>query len=470
MPKLLPKLTTTTEALRQLIAEYNIKPGLDEVDDFSSKAFNQYTTDRVQHISQLKTAKTPAGDLISEKLSKPNDSNKADADALTASLNEIFTPSNELKTAKTEYEEASSYFQAFVKSLPKTKKDISSLYSLLKDPIDSGIIAITNQQKKEIEGLDTKLKENNDKLMSLLGVTADQLDTVKSNIKKDVETLHKAQLDAFKKATEDSIQKLLNASEKHMEERFFIANMYKNGSLETRREIEKIAIENRQKAGENIATSVSVSPDSVEISSVNLKSLQFIQRLNGMRITNDDPLVYKINMGWKIRSPLYYLLDRDKKDLLALAQIVRASGAKTILMTPRSDSLKDARAAYEACIKSGYLPSEITIEHPRGTGNYLTAEKMEKAKINGKEFKTESIREVLYKDRPSEFKNLEKLSASIVNELKDIKKFKPENAPKKSPIASDYKDFIAAEKAKALSVASATPENNPEQLTPGHGT
>lgn len=449
------------ESLRKLQAKFGLAHKVGTVGDFSSDAFNKYVTDRVQNISQLKTSKTPAGDLISEKLSKAaTDASKS----LTTQLNNVFAATPDFNTAKTAYEATLSHFQGYAKKNPE--KELSHFYGILTKSNEEATNAIKDQQKKEMDALKEVLQSNEEGLMASLEVTKDQFESVKSSIKKNLETMHKEQLGAFETAYKESIRKLLDPINVLRTEHFLATDLRSaHGSSEMKKLIELATIENRKKLGKDIATTVTVTPDGADISSVSLKLLDFIQRVGGEKITNNkaEPPVYTLKMGWKVLNPRYYLFNNDKKDLQLLAKLVYVSGSKTILMKPKSDSLKDARMAFDACINAGFAPGDITIEHPRGSGNYLTTEKMDKAKVNGKECKTESIREVLYKDHPSEYANLEKLSGPLRAELKEITEYKPDTSKEYS--MSEIKAYIQTEKAKVAAAADTTADTTASPTT-----
>lgn len=466
------------DALKDLAAEYKINMGLDKLGDVSSAALDKYLSDRVQSVQDLKNSKTPEGELIAQKLTKAKENTKLQkaATKVTDALNEVFKPTAEFNAAQAEYMDATSQFRSYVESIPKTHRNAADLYGLLKETTDLGLKSIEQQQKEERTRMDKFLESHNTELMESLSINSTQLEAVKKSIKNDLEETHKTRLEAFKKSTQDSIRELMQTSAKQMKERLLMANFHSNDP-EMQKIIETMADQNRKKLGEDLHTTVDLSENKVDIFSVKLEQLEFIRLIGGGKITpQKDPqtgeTTYKLEMGMRVTNPWYYFGNKDKTDLMALAQTIRASGSQSIIMNLKFENpniaQKRARDAYEACIKSGFPPDKITIQV---NGQYYTAKEMDKT-INGSVVKTKSIQSELYGKYGKEFQLLQEQSDTIRKQLDEITEFKPISAEKQAELKQDFQSFREQQAKETKKVSElqvnreATNEETPSAVSP----
>lgn len=191
----------------------------------------------------------------------------------------------------------------------------------------------------------------------------------------------------------------------------------------------------------------------VDISSVRLEQLQFIQRDGGEKIQRNPNGSYTLEMGMRFTNPRYYFNDQDKKDLLTLAQVIRATGSTSITMKITADNPKvaeqRARAAYEACIKSGFPPEKIKLVV---NDKLLAHKEVEKDDKDGKPYK--SIAKELFANKQNQYLLLQENSKKIQEELDKVTQGK--NKPAKEPDLEKIKEDI--QKARETTKANKTPK------------
>ena len=304
----------------------------------------------------------------------------------------------------------------------------------MKDIVDTGKAAIEKQQKAELANLDQTFTNNDAFIIHLqnaLTISApDHIKQVQQSLTDDLKATHKKQLEEFDKSTQESLSNLHKASANQMNNFLLVADLHKN-DRKMRRMIELLADENRRKLGlEEIPTTASFSEEKVDISSVRLEQLEFIQLLGGGKINKkmDEktkqpiiPVTYSLEMGMRITNPAYYFNHRDERDMLAMAQAIRASGCTSITMTLNFDNPKiaasRARDAYEACIKSGFPPEKIKLNV---NGKFMAYKETEKDKTEKDGIAYKSIEKELFSEKAHRFKGLQETSETIGRELDKI--------------------------------------------------
>jgi hypothetical protein len=423
------------EAQQSLYSEYQPSIGLPKESKFSSEAFAAYTNARPQDFLALKEATTPAGDLISNKLSKRGQTPE-DQEAIKAvqnDLNEVLKLSKKYTKAQIDYEERIGTFKELLAEVPN-KRSVASLIDTMRFVVDDGKKAIQEQQSKEIQRLNQKFTDENFKnnLTKSLDVTDSQLEKIKESLLKDLQDKHKKAMEDFDKPTQESLKQLHSATQSELTTFLFVASLHQDNAI-MRQMIDKLAMENRNRFPTD-NTVVELDSEKASITSVKPEQLEYIRTLGGEKIEQQfqdeektrpfNPPKYKLDMGSRIGNPRYYFRDKDEDDLLTLAQAVRASGTDGIVFELKFDNekiaQKRARQAFEAAIKSGFPPEKIRINV---NGKMLLAYKaIEKDEHDG--MKYDAIQEKLYRGKESEFQKVIANGEKIRKQLEEVKPLK----------------------------------------------
>ncbi len=419
--------------LQNVAQQYLSTIGLGKEVTFGANAFEDYDKARVKDYNGLQKAKIAEGDdPIQKKLnaSVPAGDNKAEIEmAITAvrkGISDQLNSSDGYINAKHQYSASVQVFKELVEKV-SGQRNVQDIIGVMEEVASDGKKAIQNQQTKEIEGLKEQFTNPDFQkhLKTALNITDAQIKDVQTSIISDLAETHKKQLEAFDKSTQESLKALHSASEKQRQAFLFVASLHKNDE-KMRREIERIAGDNlraNQNANINTDTSLEIElcDDKTSVHSVNLDQLKFIQLLGGEKINKVDgpPVSYKLDMGMKFANPRYYLNDRQERDMLLMAQAVRASGSSGITMTLnfKDEKTAEARArqAFEACIKAGFPPEKIKLN----VNGRLMAYKATDGK-DGQKY--ESIQEKLYAKKGNEFNLLIQQSQTIRSDLEAITK------------------------------------------------
>lgn len=411
------------EAMANIAGEYLPQVGLGKNAKINEDAFEQHATSRVSDILNLKEATAPDGKPIHEKLSDKSDPAKKTAiDAVKEHLNTALKASDAVggfEEAKKEYKESMSAFKKLLAE-PPHKYHSQDLIGTMQNINETAINAIKKQQTEELNHLkqsfdDPAFQEN---LKTALNITDEQLDEVKDSLITDLESTHKKQITEFETSSQQITTELHKAAEQQLKAFLFMADLHKNDQ-KMQIMIEELAERNRAKFG-NSHTSIDLSEDKSAVSSVNLDQLEFIQRLGGGKITpkkdENGNMSYSLDLGMKLTNPRYYWNDHHQKDMLTMAQAVRASGADGITMTLNFSNQKiaeeRAREAFEACLKSGFPPEKIKLNVNGKMMMYQVEEKDAK--------KYESIGQSLYKDKQAQFQSIVQQSAQTRSKLAEL--------------------------------------------------
>jgi hypothetical protein len=416
--------------LKKIAQKYLSDIGLGEGVTFSSEAFDKHAEARAKDFNGLEKAKAPGDTLIHKKLSEASedeDEQKA-RDNIKEAINQALEVSQEFKNAQEKYTESARVFNELVE---KTSKDhnVQDIIGVMEDLVEEGRKAIKDQQEKEIEDLTEKFDNNQGfrtDLKTALNITDAQIEEVKNSLLENLKETQQKQIEEFNKSTQESIRTLHNAAANQRKAFLFIASLHNNDAI-MRREIEKYAEDSREKDTENKLDNdleIDMADDKTDIKSVNLDQLKFIQLLGGGKIKRQtdeagkpvEPVSYKLEFGARLFNPRYLGNDRHQRDFLIMAQAVRASGSKGIIMklnfSNEETAQVRAREAFKACIKSGFPPSDIKL---CVNGKWMTYQATEK---NG--IKYGSISEELYAKKPNKYNDLLQVSEEIRQELNGI--------------------------------------------------
>ncbi|WP_058534788.1 hypothetical protein [Legionella saoudiensis] len=361
------------QAMQQVDEEYEgylPSIGLGSNAKLAMDAMDKYAASRIDDVLKLDKAQTPDGALVHELLSDKDPAKKAAIKAVKDGFNEVLGGEDVEKIQK-EYKESMVAFQKLIEG-PK-KYHAQEAKGLLEDISNSGRNAIEAQQQKEIDDLETLFQDEDFQahLTTALNLPEDEeenaeaLAAVKESMLEDLKERHKTQLEEYNKEVQQAEITLHKAAEQQLKAFLFMADLHRNDP-KMQAMIDSLARANRPDADDVV---IDIGKDRTTVSCVNLDQLKFIQRLGGGEIKRKDEdgnLTYSLDMGMKFSNPRYYFNDHHKKDMLTMAQAIRASGSETITMSLTFQNQKiaeeRAREAFEACLKSGFPPEKINIK------------------------------------------------------------------------------------------------------------
>lgn len=358
-------------------------------------------------------------------------------------LKQIFNSSDAFENSRQRF---LTEAKALATNAQGSQKVVNSLIGIA----DAGRTAIKVQQKNEMKSLEQYFSANPEKLA---GVKADNLlESLRSTLAQQ----HQKQLDQYHSAVTHSMNSLHNAARLEIQRYLFEASLYKN-SKNMRKQFEELAALPRSK---NASTTLTMQEQDGKVhyllSSVDFNSLKYLKRDSGERIEKSEDGVYTLNMGYKIFNPRYYLLNRDRTDLVLLANAIKLSGCEAITMNLQyanpEVAKKRAQDAFRACIEAGFDPSKITL---RVNNDLMTYKGLEKA--TEKEEKSKCIRTELFSE--SEYSALEnhakevqqqrdKMLDNLLKPYNGLKEFKSEyNHDKQANVKAQFN--IESEKSSA---------------------
>lgn len=420
--------------LQNVAQKYLPTIGLGDKVSFGAHAFEAYNNARVKDYNGLQKAKIAEGDdPIQKKLNAnvTDEAQKIAIEAVKEGIKRALNPrdgtdkDSSYEAAQRQYSASVQVFKDLVAQV-SGKRNVQDIIGVIEEVASDGKKAIKEQQTKEITKLNAEFANPGFKtsLKTALNISDDQIADVQKSILADLQETHKKQLEAFDKSSQESLKALHSASANQRQAFLFIASLHKNDE-KMQRAIERLAGENEnaQQDSKDNEMELEQSKDKTSINSVNLDQLKVIQLLGGGQINRVEgqPVSYKLDMGHKLTNPRYYLNNRQERDMLIMAQAVRASGSSGIVMKLdfKDEKTAEARArqAYAACIKAGFPPEKIKLNV---NGQLMTYKAIEKDEKDGKKY--ESIHEKLYAKRGSEFSLLQQQSQTIRADLEAITK------------------------------------------------
>jgi hypothetical protein len=423
------------EEQKKLQAEYREALGIGKNTTFSAEAFDKLVEGSIRDVHLFEKTKGPGNVPIHEKLtgaSLTTPEDKEAAKAVRDAIDKALKTSPEFDKAQEDYTESVATFRQLADKVPGELK-ARALIDLMAELKNDAIKAIEIQQKNERKLLEDQFEDPDFQanLTQVLGLNSkSDLDTVKTNMLKDLETNQKKQLDDFKASTTKSETTLHKAAAAEQSELLFIANLHKNNK-EMRQRIIDIAEQKRQKAiqeaiarGETpppspptVTATIGASANGMVLSGITMADIGTIKTLSGKYDIVPVPGQagsYTMDMGMTLFNPRYYQDPRQNvlADFTLMAQAVRASGFEKIKLEmdfdPQEVALERARQAYEAAVNSGFPPQKGD-KSDKNPDNIVIM-------VNGKEMRVNEI----FKGHEGELQRIHGKAAQIAEELKAL--------------------------------------------------
>jgi len=395
--------TLSPEGKLKAFEEYRDYLSLNKGATFDAAAFDKCNESRIKDVQGFENTKVPGNSSIGEKLRASTE----EAKFVSKAIDDALKPLPDFTQAQADYKTSAEHFTDLITLIPGKYKA---------EQLIGYMTRINDDARKEIEAQQKAEKENLIKLFddgtfknhlktSLNLKTDEEINTVKENVLKDLNTAQKKQLDDFDKAASEAKTKLTDAMGQQVREFEYLAMLYKH--TKTREKIERLYMLHKEKLNPDPnkpAVLTQANNGSIKISNVSLDQLDVITTITGKEITKNPDGSYTAKFGMRLFNMGYYSDFRQNvlTEHINIAQGVRASGHDTIIMELDYDdpfANETAKLAYEACIESGFPANGITI------------------KIRGVEKKVEEI----FKDNISDLQKINAREAVVSSELKKIK-------------------------------------------------
>lgn len=330
-------------------------------------------------------------------------------------------------TAKKDYEDSVVNFRKLANKVPNPYR-VQDLIQAMHDIKEDAIKAIKKQQTSEKNKLKASLGTlvSNGSLGHALVLTdMTAVEAAKETMIKNLDTSHAKQLADFETSTTKSMNELHKSAATQSSELVFIANLFRNGNEEMRKQIITISRQKQEEARNaadealraqgitppprsslTVSVNVDVNEDSAILTGITLADLSTIKTMTGKSIVHDkEKGTFTLDLNTTLWDWQYhYNKQYIKSDLMDIALAVRASGYDGIVMNAdfRDDpelAMERGRQAYEAAIDSGFPADKIKI------------------KVNGKEIK---IDDELFKEHRARFNITQSISEKTVKQMKDL--------------------------------------------------
>ena len=336
----------TPEEYQSFLKDYQTLLGLKGA-TFSADAFDKYMKARPEGLELFKETKTAAGKNIFDAI-KVNGKIKSE-------IEQIFKPSDKLLEQQREYAVLAEAFQKFATKVP-VEHSVDHAYAALKKRVDDARAAIQAQQKLEKEQLTAALEgQLKNELITTLGITEADYPAVSKAMLADLDKAHGAQIGKFDSSSQDSLNKLLVAGNKHAAKMQLFQNI-KLGDIVTNKNREKDAKLSR-----------GVNPDEdKEHFDIEIGDIASFKTKTGQTIERTKEGKYILMPGSILSSPLYFLVGNHfKTDLKYLVQAIKADGFASINIKIIGEDpgqlKKNRRMAFEAALEGGFPVDKIHI-------------------------------------------------------------------------------------------------------------
>ncbi len=462
----LKELTPTQIA--KMGAAYHKVIGLGDNPSFSANAFKKLEEQRTEgNIAIPGAVKGPDGMTILEKTKDATDANVSNAaKAVQAQLATALKADAAFDKAQSKFKANAATFKDLVKRIPNGGFGAQDVIGTMKYYVDKARSAITTQQDLDKQHItaqfaDPAFRKN---LMTAYGIdpgatdTDQKIDAIKTNMEKNMASMHKKQLAAFDKSTAETFTKLHQAAALEAQ-KMGVVEAIKKANSDNLEMLEILAEENRKKRNptEQVKTTANVRYDQEKaiLSNVTLPNIKKFTSMTGREIKQNEPGKYTVY--FPSFNPFYNQSSKQKAltDMLFIAQGLYAQGYDkidwTIDIRDEKTLHERARQAYEASVRAGIEIENVSVRDG-----------------NGRELKLEDI----FKDDPRSLAQLRQRSAMIKNEIAglnppEVKAFKNEDVKKAmkeikadhlaNPPAEEEEEELEEEEDKANTNSSSSP-------------
>ena len=253
---------------------------------------------------------------------------------------------------------------------PKIEINGLLILKLIQKEKTSAIKAIEAQHAKDVKNLGALFKEPPfiANLKASLGIDDAGVNKVHTEMVAALNASHKKQLEDFNKAHEEPLKKVHEALQKQRDTVFLLATLAAN-SDSVNKAIHKKYYERKRAEGKSIPAvtiqSGNKNPRAI-FKDITIDDLEAIQTATGRTLTKNPDGSYYMDLPNRLFGFAYYYSSHEnlKADFLTMANAIHCKHDK-IKMTITNDdpefAMKLGRAAYAACLETGFDPKTITI-------------------------------------------------------------------------------------------------------------
>jgi hypothetical protein len=351
------------EDREKLLTDYRGKLGLDNLP--GEKAFETYTTSglrTVAEFSEVKVDGQPISQLLSAQSDAATEASQGIAEALqlttrTGEASQAFT--DKLTDLKTLIDSTTKHYPA------------SQFVDYLYDVRNEAILQIKEQQKAEKTALEAKFQDENFKNAMKHSCNCDdaKLNKIKLDMFSTLDTKHAEQLTQFEKDINEPIEKMHAAQKVEDLRVVFLAQLYENKkNTAFRDEINRLHELHLKEQARGVSVEITETPCRAIFDGIKLTDLTTIESCTGKKLTAGKDGSFSMELPNRLMHSLYYHSSQNypEADIMSIPQALRACGYTKVTMTVEHKNQEHAmelgRAAYAACLKSGFPDDKTTIK------------------------------------------------------------------------------------------------------------
>ncbi|KTD29723.1 hypothetical protein [Legionella israelensis] len=370
----------TPDERKKLFEEHQDLIGIGPA-SFNESVLKDYNSSRTKDYRGFAQIKLPDGSNIGEKLKKTVVS--GEANNVRDTLAGVFEQTSALKNGLDDYDKGMKEIEKLRQEVGKTLS-AEDLVNKLKNIGNGAKKSLSEQQKAEKDKLEKLFDDSNfvDNLKNSLNLSDDE--EVKKIKKEMLDTLDKKHAEE-KKNLEVEIAKnevnLHKAAQKEINERLFIALMYKNYPESMKKKIEDIANEKNPRSS---TIQVGMNDNGIDLSGVTLDDLTKagLETVRGRPLSYDkDTNTFSIHFANRWREPGLSIDPRNtyRNEIKSVVQAVKATGSTGISLKvdfkDEEVAKQRARQSVLAALEAGFHPKGITINMPNQGKTYKMDDK-----------------------------------------------------------------------------------------------
>lgn len=347
----------------KLLTDYRGKLGLDNLP--GENAFENYKTSRLRTVAEFSDVKV-AGQPISQLLSATT----AEAQAASKGVTDAFALTTNTDKASIDFKNELADLKKLIDS---TKKHYpaGNLIDHLYGVRDEAIKRIKEQQQAEITALKAKFQDPQfqGNMKRCCNCDDTQLKQIEKEMLSTLEKKHAEQLTQFEKDINEPIEKLHAAQKMEDDRVVFLARLYDNKqNTAFRDEINRLHQEHLKAQAQGVSVAFEQDSNRAIFEGIKVTDVSTIESCTGLKVVVGKDGTFSMALPNRLMSPLYYHSSQNypEADIISIPEALRACGYEKVTMTINHKNQEHAmelgRAAYAACLKSGFADDKTTIK------------------------------------------------------------------------------------------------------------
>ncbi len=272
---------------------------------------------------------------------------------------EIFSPPPTLLSdSAAKFEKEAKQLQDIIATRSKIEPTLTTMHNI----ITHGIKAIEAQQTTELREVTKKINE----VYQHPSYTKEKIQEIQDNMLHALSEKHKEQKKVYSDLVIAAEREAHQAIQADRDNHYFLVMLAKNNPQMNKIIQDELARLNPSSTTDNLSLQTfSPQDEDKDIGYIRLIDLGVIYTKAGSEIKQDNGQFTLAVAGFGTGS-LYLLQETIKDDLRTLAEAVKATGKKSIIMDvdgfmSQEIALRRAKQAYEASIEAGFPPDKITV-------------------------------------------------------------------------------------------------------------